>query len=98
MSDNFETRLRRAAIAGWWTLLIAAGVFLIQWITYLLVVPAEPAWVLRLWGPGASWQEVRTVWFWFMVIFKVTLMAAAFVLVWLSLWARGLRKGGAARA
>jgi hypothetical protein len=92
MNDNFETKLRSAAVAGWWTLLIAVGIFLIQWVMYLLVVPAQPNWVLTLWGPGANWQEVRTIWFWFLAGFKVALAVVAFLLLWLTLWAKQLRK------
>ena len=91
MNDNFEERVRSAAVAGWWTLLIGVGIFLIQWIMYLLVLPAQPAWVLTIWGPGATWQEVRIVWFWFLVGFKVMLLLFAFVLLWLTLWSRQLR-------
>lgn len=92
MNDNFETKIRCAAVAGWWTLLIAAVIFFLQWIIYLLVVSAQPAWVLTLWGPGATWPEVRSLWFWFLAGFKVSLALLAFVLVWLTLWARQLQK------
>lgn len=92
MADNLEIKVRCAAVAGWWTLLIAAAIFLFQWIVYLIVVPAQPAWVLTLWGPGASWLEVRNVWFWFMAGYKVCLLLVAFLLVWLTLWSRQLRK------
>lgn len=92
MSDDFESRLHSAAVAGWWTLLIGVGIFLIQWVIYLIVLPVQPNWVLTLWGPGADWQQVRTVWFWFLAGFKVCLALVAFVLLWLTLWARQLRK------
>lgn len=92
MSEHFDRRLHCAAAAGWWTLLIAVGVFLIQWALYLLVVPAQPGWVLTLWGPGATWQEVRNLWFLFIAGFKVCLLVVAFILVWLTLWVRQLRK------
>jgi hypothetical protein len=92
MNDMFETKVRCAAVAGWWTVLVAAGIFLIQWVIYLLVVPAQPAWVLTLWGPGATWEAVRTTWFWFLAGFKTFLLVVAFFLVWLSFWARQLRK------
>jgi hypothetical protein len=92
MSDDFESRVRSAAVAGWWTLLIAVGIFLIQWIMYLVVVPVQPRWFLTLWGPGADWQQVRILWFWFLAGFKVSLLLVAFVLLWLTLWARQLRK------
>ena len=92
MVDNFELRVRCAAVAGWWMLLIAAAIFLLQWIVYITLAPAQPTWLLALWGPGATWQEVRTVWFWFLASFKVCLVLVAFLLGWLTLWARQLRK------
>ena len=92
MADPFEHRLRLAVRAGWLTFLIALAIFLIQWIMYLVFLPVQPDWLLRMWGPGASWPEVRTVWFWFMAFFKLLLILAAFVLIWLGLWARFLRK------
>lgn len=91
MSENFDARLRSAAVAGWWAWLIAAGVLLLQWILYLVIVPAQPDWVLALWGPGSTWQEVRSVWFIGIVGFKALLGIVAFVLVWLTLWSRRLR-------
>jgi hypothetical protein len=97
MNDKFETRLHSATVAGWWTLLIAAAIFLLQWVMYLLVVPAQPAWILTLWGSGATWQEVAAFWFWFLAGFKMFLLLVAIILVWLTLWARHLRKGTGAR-
>ena len=95
MSDSFQTKLHSAVISGWWTLLVAAVILLIQWILYLLVVPAQPHWVLTLWGPGANWEQVRSIWFWFLAGFKITLLALAFLLLWLTLWARQMRKSSA---
>jgi hypothetical protein len=92
MSDEFETRLRTAASAGWRTLAVAAALFLVQWLAYRVVVSARPAWVLELWGAGTDWEQVRTTWFWFLAGFKVALLAVALLLVWLTLWARELRK------
>lgn len=92
MSENHELRIRCAATAGWWTLLIALGIFLLDWIVYLIVVPARPSFVLALWGPGADWEQVRALWFWFLAGYKVLLALVAFALVWLTLWARQLRR------
>jgi hypothetical protein len=97
MNIDFESRLHSAAVAGWWALLIAVGIFLIQWVMYLILVPAQPNWVLTIWGPGADWNEVRTIWFWFLAGFKMFLLLVSFVLLWLTLWARQLRKRRAAQ-
>jgi hypothetical protein len=92
MNDTFEKRVRAAAVAGWWTLLIAVAFLLIQWIVYLLVMSAHPAWVLSLWGPDTTWSFFQTVWFWGIAILKLCLWPQAIVVLWLTLWARQLRK------
>jgi hypothetical protein len=92
MNDDFEKRVRAAAVAGWWVVLIAAGLLLLSWIAYLLVIPAQPGWLLSLWGPDLSWADVQNVWFWALVIFKMSAWLMALVVLWLTLWARQLRK------
>jgi len=92
MRDEFERRVDTLAISGWWTLLIAMGVFLVQWIAYLIITPTERPWVLALWGGGADWSQVRVYWFWFLAGFKIFLAVFAVVLLWLTLWARQLRR------
>lgn len=93
MNDGFDHKVRCAAVAGWWTLLTATAVFLVQWVLYLIVVSAQPPWLLTLWGPGTTWEQVRSVWFWFLAGYKACLLLAALLLMWLTLWARQLRKG-----
>ena len=38
MDEIFTKKVRAAAVAGWWTLLIAFGILLIQWLAYLLIM------------------------------------------------------------
>jgi len=92
MNDVFEKRLRAAAVAGWWTLLIAGGFLLIQWIMYLLVTSARPPRLLWMWGPDTTWSFVQTVWFRSLAIAKICLWPFALATLWLTLWARQLRK------
>lgn len=92
MSKHGEERIRCAAVAGWWTLLVALGLFIVDWLLYLLVVPARPSFVLKAWGPGSDWDQVQTLWFWFLAGYKVLLVLVAFVLLWVTLWGRELRK------
>jgi hypothetical protein len=42
MGDSFENKVRAAAVAGWWTLLIGVLSFIIQRIAYLLLTSARP--------------------------------------------------------
>lgn len=92
MNDVFEKRVRAAAVAGWWTLLIAIAFLNFLWIVYLLVMSAHPAWLLSWCGPNITWSFLQTVWFWAIAILKVCVWLLALVVLWLTLWARQLKK------
>jgi hypothetical protein len=92
MNDPFERRVRAAAVAGWWVVLVAAIFLTVSWLAYLAVMSARPDWLLLLWGPDISWAYVQNVWFWAVVTFKLIVWAMALVALWLTLWARQLRK------
>jgi hypothetical protein len=92
MDDLFTKKVRVAAVAGWWTLLIAFCILLIQWLAYLLIMTKQPTEILCLWGEGVPWQEIRTVWLWAMVAYKLGIVMMLFVVIWLTLWARQLRR------
>jgi hypothetical protein len=90
MDEIFIRKVRAAAVAGWWTLLIAFCILLIQWFTYLFVMNRQPAGVLCLLGEGVTWPEIRTIWLWGMVAYKLVVAIIIFVVIWLTLWARQL--------
>lgn len=90
MDQLFTKKVRSAAVAGWWTLLIAYVVLLIQWFAYLLIMSKQPAGMLSLWGAGVSWAEIRAIWLWGMVAYKLGVGMMLFVVIWLTLWARRL--------
>jgi hypothetical protein len=92
MNDLFEKKVRAAAAAGWRVFLVAAGFLTLQWLVYLAVTNTRPGWMLALWGPDASWAFVQNVWLWVMVAFKFCVWLMALVALWLTLWARQLRK------
>jgi hypothetical protein len=90
MNDLFQKRVRAAAVAGWWVVLIAVGFITLQWLIYLAVMHARPAWLLAMWGPDVDWAFVHVVWFWAIAILKFVLWLTVFVVLWLTLWARQL--------
>lgn len=45
-----------------------------------------------LFGPGVSWEYVQNVGFWIVSVFKLCIWLMALVVVWLTLWAKQLRK------
>ena len=95
MNDVFQQRIRAAAIAGWWTVLIAMGFLTVVWIVFLALVSARPPWYESLLGPGVSWEYFQNVGFWAIAIFKLCIWLMAVVVMWLTLWSRQLgRRAG----
>jgi hypothetical protein len=93
MNDGFERKVQGAAVAGWWTVLVAAAVLLLQWVAYLIVASSRPAFVLSLWGSGATWPEMLNLWLLATGALKIFVFIVALPCLWLTLWARELRKG-----
>jgi hypothetical protein len=87
---TFEDRLRAAVRAGWWTLGIATSLLVVQWIAYLVLVRAQPAWFLWLWGPNVTWAQAQSVWLAAMAVFKLGVLAFALIVVWATVWRRML--------
>jgi hypothetical protein len=92
MDEIFTKKVRAAAIAGWWTALIASAILLIQWGAYLLIMARQPGAVLCLVGEGITWPELRTIWLWTMAAYKFVVAIFIFVVIWLTLWAKQLAK------
>ena len=95
MSDTFERRLGAAVGAGWCALIIAVVSMMASWLAFVGLMHWRPAWVLELWGgAGLTWPEMRTMALWFFGAFKIVLWSFAIVMVFLTLWRRGLRQAG----
>ena len=92
MEEIFIKKVRAAALAGWWTLLIAYCVLLVLWIAYLMIMAQQPAGILCILGNGVTWPEMRIIWLWAMVAYKLGVGMMFFVVIWLTLWARQLAK------
>ena len=92
MNDSFEKRVRAAAVAAWWVVLIGYALLTITWVTFLTFVSNRPAWLLSMWGRDVTWDFMQTVSLWFLGVFKLFLWFLILVVLWLTLWARQLRK------
>jgi hypothetical protein len=92
MDEMFTKKVRTAAVAGWWTLLIAFCILLIQWLAYLLTMTRQPVGILCFWGNGVTWPKIRSILLWAMVAYKLGVTMMIFVVIWLTLWARQLAK------
>jgi hypothetical protein len=91
MNDLFERRVRAAAVAAWWTLLVAVIFLTVVWFVFLGVTSSPPDWMERMWG-GISPDQIFYVTLWLVGIWKLFLWTWAMVAIWLTLWARQLRK------
>ena len=96
MNDSLSQRVRAAAVAAWWTILIGALWMTGAWLAYLAILSARPGWVLTLWGGGElTWPKVQTLMLWFFATFKLILFVAVLLAIWLTLWARALKRSNA---
>ena len=97
MNGTFAQRVRSAAVTGWWTILINMIWMTAAWLLWiLLILPCKPSWVIDLWGGSEflDWQKIYDVFFTFMAVWKLILFVFLMVTIWLSLWARKLKKLG----
>ena len=92
MNDSFEKKVSAAAVAGWWVVLIGYALLTLTWGVYLILVTARPEWMLALWGQNVTWDFMQTVSIWFLGVFKLFLWFLFLAALWLTLWARQLRK------
>ena len=92
MNDMFEKRVRAAAVEGWWVILVAVAFLLVVWLVYLAIMSTQPAWFLALCGPDVSWPFLQNLCLWMVSIFKLCVWLMFLVVLWLTLWARQLRK------
>jgi hypothetical protein len=92
MNDDFQQRVRAAAIAGSWVVAFAATLLVFSWIAYLVIISVQPPWLLSMWGPDLSWDYVQNVWFWANVTVKLIVWLMALAALWLTFWPRQLQK------
>ena len=92
MIGAFPQRVRAAAVAAWWCVLVAVLFLMLQWVVYLFMMQAKPGFVMWMWGPNLTWEFVQHVWFWMMAAFKVCVWLLALLALWLTLWARQLNR------
>lgn len=95
MNETLTKRVRAAAVAGWWTVLIAAVWMTVSWFAFLAILHTEPKWLLKLWGGGdLDWENIRLIVWQFFAYFKLMLFAVVIVVIWLSFWSRRLKRIG----
>jgi hypothetical protein len=92
MNDPFEKKVRAAAVAGWWVVLVGYLLLTLTWAVYLALMSARPAWMRAMWGQDISWDFMQVVSLWFLGAFKLFLWLLFLIVLWLTLWARQLRK------
>ncbi len=91
-NDLFQRRVARAAGAMWWTVLIAVIWVVLAWLSTLWIFNARAEWVARLWY-GIDWDTFRSIVISVIMTIRIILFVMILAAIWLSLWARGLRKG-----
>ncbi len=92
MNDLFTLRVRAAAVAGWWTVLVAIAFVILLWLTYLCVITTRPPWVLSLWGPDMTWPLLQWIFLRVIIVFRIIVWCMILLVLWLALWSRQLSR------
>lgn len=90
MEGSFHGKVRAAAIAAWWTLLVAVVVHIIQSVVCLVILHNHPAWLTAMLG-GITWDTLQTLILWVIVVLRITIWLMLIAAVWLTIWAAKLK-------
>jgi hypothetical protein len=91
MEDMVYKRVRAAATAGWWTLLVAIVMSLLQALGVFVFMHARPDWVPALWA-GMPWERIQMVVFRMMAVFRLLIWVMFLIVVWLTIWSCKLKR------
>ena len=92
MNDVFEKKVRAAAVATWWVVLIGYVLPISIWLAFLALASARPEWIRVMWGGNISWDSMKVMTLWFVGVFRLFLWFLVLGALWLTLWARQLRR------
>lgn len=84
-------KVRAAAVAGWWTLLVGIGFGIVVGFLFMMILRERPAWIASTWG-GLSWETIETVGVWMLTVYRLSLWLIFLLVVWLTIWAAKLRR------
>ena len=92
-NDDFTNRVSHAACAAWTVVLVGFGIVLLSWLGYLAMSAGWLDGLIEsgLYGPVTR-EELVPIWFVFIAAFKLLVFCFALGALFLTLWARGLRK------
>lgn len=91
MEETLHKRVKAAAGAAWWTVLIFAVGLTVSWFAALCLIHTRPAFATWLMA-GQSWETLSVIYVWMFGVLKLIVLTALMLAVWLSLWACRLRR------
>ncbi len=91
MSGPLYKRVRAAAVAAWWTVLIGAVLVAFQWFGFVHIVRVKPHWLQDMAG-GMDWANIEAFGLTMIVIVRLLIFVLLLVTIWLSIWANRLKK------
>lgn len=92
--DDFVRKIEHAARAAWTVVLVGFGLVVLGWLGYLAMSAGwlDPLVNAGLYGDVPRGQMLP-VWFGLIGAFKLVVLGFALGALWLTLWARRLRRG-----
>ena len=93
-NEQFATRVSAAAKAGWITFILFTLIVIGYWALVAWGLNAQPEWLLKAIASGdaTTWADLRGYMYTEFTVYDEMFIGSLSVLIFLSLWARVLRK------
>lgn len=92
MNDAFAIRVRAAATALWWTVLIAVLWVMAMWLLWMGLLHSRPDFVIWAMGGSVTGDQVHWVMIVAIMVARFFVLILILTAIWLSFWARRLRR------
>jgi hypothetical protein len=79
-------------VAGWWCTLVTWVLLYISYFWFIALERSHSAWYQGVWGPDVDWKFIGRAGLLAFVAFKLLAFMLFISSLWLTLWARGLRR------
>ena len=92
MEMDLASKVRAAARAGWWTVILVSLIMTGAWFLAIAIVGAQPAWLGKIWPGEVDWDEIQALYVRFFAVFKMIVWTMIALTIWLTCWGARLRR------
>jgi len=92
MELDLAAKVRAAARAGWWTVILISLFMTGGWFLAIALLRAQPEWASTFWPGKVDWDEIRTIYIWAFGMMKMMVWLMVGLTIWLTFWGGRLKR------